>query len=328
MKKAIITGCLGQDGSYMAEQLLALGYEVHGIVRGVSSAAHHYVQGVTYHIGDMRDKLSLENIFRKVWPDEVYNFAGQVFVPTSWTNPEATFDVNVCGLTRILSIVDSLKRDTKVYQASSSEMYGNVGGSLNESSPMKPVSPYGISKLAAHKLAEVYRAKGLYVVGGILYNHESPRRAEHMVTRKITKQVARWALGDEGTLELGNTHASRDWGHARDYMRGIYLMMKQETPDDYVLGTGMSHSVNEFLHTAVKSAGLKWDDVKHLIVTNANPFMRQGELFYLQADASKAHILLGWKPQTTFAELVEEMVQSDIKAEQNRMQLEEAGGHL
>lgn len=323
MKKALITGCLGQDGSYMAEYLLSLGgYEVHGIVRGINYLSENSVRGVNYHIGDMRDELSLENIFRKVWPDELYNFAGQVFVPSSWTQPEETFDVNVCGLTRLMKIVKNLKSDTRVYQASSSEMYGNVGGALNEYSPMKPVSPYGVSKLAAHKLVEVYRNTGLFVVGGILYNHESKRRAEHMVTRKISKHVAKWAVGERDILELGDTAAARDWGHAKDYVRGIWMMLQQNKPDDFVLGTGVTHTVSNFLQAAVKAAGLRWGDVKPLVKINTKAFSRQGELHYLRADYSKAKIVLGWEPETSFEDLVKEMVQSDIDKEHKRMKLE------
>jgi GDPmannose 4,6-dehydratase len=322
MKKALITGVLGQDGSYMAEHLLALGYEVHGIARGLNYLSENSVRGVTYHVADLRDELSLENVFRKVWPDELYNFAGQVFVPTSWTQPEETFDVNVCGLTRLVRIVKTLKSDTKIYQASSSEMYGNVGGALNEYSAMKPVSPYGVSKLAAHRLVEVYRSIGLFVVGGILYNHESPRRAEHMVTRKITKHVAKWAVGERGVLELGNMAAARDWGHAKDYVRGIWMMMQQNKPDDFVLGSGVSHTVSNFLQAAVRAAGLRWGDVEPLVKANTKAFSREGELHYLRADYSKAKIVLNWEPEISFEELVKEMVLSDIEKEHKRMKVE------
>lgn len=325
MKKALITGICGQDGSYLAEHLLSLGsYEVHGITRGFTSGFGNYVRGVTYHIGDMRDEVSLENAFRKVWPDEVYNFAAQTFVPTSWSLPEETFDVNVGGLTRLLKIVERLKKDTKVYQAGSSEQFGNVGGSLEEYSPMKPVSPYGISKTAAHKMVEVYRGTGLYVVGGILFNHESPRRTENMVTRKITRHVAKWALGDKDVLELGNLQAARDWAHAKDMVRGIWMMMQQEKADDYVLGTGQTHTVLNFLQQSVKAAGLRWGDVKHLVRGNQKAFVRKGELHYLRADASKAKIVLGWEPEVTFDELVKDMVMSDIELEQRKLQIQVA----
>jgi len=239
MKKALITGALGQDGSYLAELLLQKGYEVHGTGRGIiNNEQCHYVPGVTYHVADLRDQVSIEGAFRKIWPDEIYNLAAQVFVPTSWDVPAETFDINVGGLARILKLVDSYKRDTKVYQASSSEMYGNQNGALDENTPFAPVSPYGVSKTAAHQLAHVYRTKGLFVVCGILFNHESPRRGEHMVTRKITKQVAKWVKGDKGILWLGNRGATRDWGHARDYVEAMWMMMQHHTPDDFVIGTG------------------------------------------------------------------------------------------
>jgi GDPmannose 4,6-dehydratase len=312
MKKAIITGATGQDGAYMSEYLLSLGYEVHGIVKGVSGMESNYVDGVIYHVGDLRDELSLENAFRKVWPDEIYNFGAQTFVPTSWTQPEETFDVNVSGLGRLLKIVEKLKKDTKVYQAGTSEQFGNVGGALNEYSPMRPVSPYGVSKLAAHHLVDVYRQVGLFVVGGVLFNHESPRRAMYFVTRKITLQVAKWALGDRSVLKLGDVKAERDWSHAVDMVRGIHMMMQQDKPDDYVLGSGMSYSISQFLDAALKAAKLKVADVHGLIEANAKEFMRQGELYSLKADASKAKIVLGWEPKISFDDLVKQMVEFDI----------------
>jgi GDPmannose 4,6-dehydratase len=322
MKKALITGCCGQDGSYLAEHLLRLGYEVHGLAKGL--CYENVTAGVTVHVGDLRDAVGLENIFRKVWPNEVYNLGGQVFVPTSWRHSEETFDVNVGGLTRLLEIVDRLKQDTKVYQASSSEMFGNVGGVLNEHSPMHPVSPYGVSKLAAHHMVHVYRAKDLYVVSGILFNHESPRRGEHMVTRKITRAVAKWAMGDECMLELGNPEAARDWGEARDYVRAMHLMMQQQEPDDYVVGTGTTHTVNEFLLAAVESAGLQWPEVASFVRYNAKAFTRQNELHTLKADAAKAKIVLGWAPQNSFEMLVGHMVHADIQKEHQRIKIEES----
>jgi len=310
MKKALITGIAGQDGSYLAEHLLALDYEVHGISRGL--VYENIVKGVKVHVGDLRDDISLENVFRKVWPDELYNLAGQVFVPTSWTCPTETFDVNVGGLARLLKIVDNLKRDTKVYQASSSEMFGNVGGALDENSPMNPVSPYGCSKLAAHKLVDVYRQKGLYVVSGILFNHESPRRGEHMVTRKITRHVANWVLGGMDRLELGNMMAARDWGHAIDYVKAMHLMLQQSNAGDYVVGTGETHTVREFLDTALLVAGLQKENYAKLIVSSVDSFRRPNELHVLRAAPNKANFVLDWKPRVSFEELVADMVNTDI----------------
>ena len=311
MKKALITGALGQDGSYLAELLLAKGYEVHGISRGVIGLEEcHYVAGVKYHVADLRDEIALENTFRKVWPDEVYNLAAQVFVPTSWSIPAETFDVNVGGLSRILKIVDNWKSDTKIYQASSSEMFGNQNGALDESTPLKPVSPYGASKAAAHQLAHVYRDKGLFVVCGILFNHESPRRGEHMVTRKITKHVAKWSRGDNDPLRLGRGDSTRDWGHAKDYVEGMWEIMQHPTPDDFVICTGESHTVYHFVQEAMEAAHVK----SKKVIYGTPEFTRNNELYHLKACAKKAYVALGWEPKISFKELVWEMINADIKA--------------
>lgn len=262
VKRALITGINGQDGSYLAEFLLSLGlYEVHGTVRMMHPGASNITSvlgQVRLHYADLRDVLSLEKVIRKVNPDEIYNLAGQVFVPTSWSQPAETFDVNVGGLARILAIVEKAAPEARVYQASSSEMYGNVYSDkpLNERDRMRPVSPYGASKLAAHKLVDVYRQKGYYVASGILFNHESPRRGEEMVTRKIARHVARWAAGDRTDLKLGNLFAQRDWGFAGDYVKAMHLMLQQPYGDDYVIGTGIAHSVQTFLAKAIEAAGL------------------------------------------------------------------------
>jgi GDPmannose 4,6-dehydratase len=321
MKKALITGAAGQDGSFLCEYLLANGYEVHGTVKGIVRGASSgvpvgdnltYVNGVHYHVANSRDKLSLENVFRKVWPDEVYNLAGQVFVPTSWTEPEETFDINVGGLTRLLNIILDLKRDTRIYQASSSEMYGNCSGVLNEDSPMNPTSPYGVSKYAAHQLVSIYRDKGLYVVAGILFNHEGTRRGTHMVTRKISRHVAGWACGDMSVLELGNMEAARDWGNATDYVVAMHKMLQQDMADDYVIGTGETHTVKEFVECSVAAAGLKWDDYRKLVVSDTKAFSRTHEIWQLRADYWKAKQQLDWEPKTTFNDLVKLMVEHDI----------------
>lgn len=323
MKKALITGIGGQDGSLLAEHLLKLGYEVHGIARGLVYENLKFLSSVTIHVSDMRDKVSLENVFRKVWPDEVYNLAGQVFVPTSWTQPEETFDVNVGGLTRMLNIIWELKRNTRLYQASSSEMYGNRSGALNEDSPMNPTSPYGVSKHAAHQIAGIYRERGLYVVAGILFNHEGPRRGTHMVTRKITRHVAQWANGGKDVLELGNMEASRDWGNAADYVVAMHKMLQRVDPEDFVIGTGECHTVAEFLEEAVKAAGLRMQDVEHLIKTDTKAFSRTHEIWQLKADFWKAQHQLDWEPTTTFQGLVKLMVDHDIA----QARTEERVGH-
>lgn len=327
MKKALITGIGGQDGSYLAEHLYRLGYEVHGTIR--RSAGYHknvtvfHLGNCTFHYADLRDETSLETIIRRVHPGEIYNLAGQTFVPPSWTHPAETFDVNVGGLARILKLVELVDKKIRVYQASSSEMYGNVISTaagkltgnlaLNEHSAMNPVSPYGVSKLAAHKLVDAYRQKGLYVVSGILFNHESPRRGEEMVTRKITKHIAQWVTGNKIPLKLGNVYTQRDWGFAGDYVQAMQAMLWQEQADDYVVGTGEAHSVDEFLRLAVKSAGLIYDHVSDMIHTEAREFSRENELNCLVADSEKANDVLNWRPIVSFEELVTMMVESDVE---------------
>jgi GDPmannose 4,6-dehydratase len=335
MKKALVTGALGQDGSYMCEYLLSLGYEVWGTVRyeAKNKREHeNYVLGVNYRFADMRDKLSLETLIRQCHPDEIYNFAGQVFVPTSWTQPEETFDVNTNGLARILSIVEKVCPSCKIYQASSSEMYGNIimkprslglstsslpFAHLTENSPMHPVSPYGVSKFAAHKLVDVYRNKGLYIVSGIAFNHESPRRGSEMVTRKITKYMAEVKDGknEVSTLRLGNPDAKRDWGFAGDFVKAMHKSLQQEISEDYVIGTGEVHSVREFVNAAIGCTDIKFNfgDIQY----NCIEFNRPNELYCLIADYSKAKQQLGWQPETSFHDLVKMMVDADYKRYQN-----------
>lgn len=313
MKTVLITGVLGQDGSYLAELLLSKGYNVHGVTRGmIGSINSNYIAGVKYHVADMRDAVALENVFRKVWPDEVYNLAAQVFVPTSWSIPSETFDINVGGLGNLLKIINDYKPNTKLYQASSSEMFGNQSGVLDENAPFKPVSPYGVSKVAAHELAHVYRQKGLFVVCGILFNHESPRRGSHMVTRKITEHIAKWVIGDTSELRLGNGQASRDWGHANDYVEAMHLMMQYKTPDDFVIATGESHTVAEFVQEALLAA--PFGTTKGEIVFNAPEFTRSNELFHLRGCPNKAKVMLGWTAKTSFKSLVREMVEHDVES--------------
>jgi GDPmannose 4,6-dehydratase len=322
MKRALITGISGQDGSYLAEYLLRLGYQVFGIVRrepGTMRWLTAIQDRIELLYGDLRDAQSLEVAFQKSWPDELYNLAGQVFVPTSWECPAETFDANVGGLARLLSIVERRKSDTRVYQASSSEMYGNTDGFCRESTRFQPTSPYGISKMAAHRLAEIYRARGIYSVGGILFNHESPRRGPEMVTRKITRAAAAWAAGDKTKLKLGNLEARRDWGFAGDYVKAMHAMLQQPTPKDYVVGTGKSHSVSEFVTLVLAALHSRFDgrfaDAKlEDFVELDSRLLRTGEIHDLRADPSLARTELNWKPDVDFPALVNLMVEADLTA--------------
>jgi len=321
MKKAIITGISGQDGSYLAEYLLELGYKVYGLVRRESATMRwltHVQDRVEILYGDMRDAVSLEVAFAKADPDEVYNLAGQVFVPTSWELPSETFDINVGGLARMLNIVERLKPDTRVYQASSSEMYGNLNGLRNEDTIMAATSPYGVSKTAAHRLCDVYRARGIYAVGGILFNHESPRRGPEMVTRKITLAAADWAQGKKNKVRLGNMQARRDWGFAGDYVRAMHAMLQQEKPTDYVIATGESHSVYDFVVEVLRCLDLTPEgnnvaDVVNDYVEVDPKLFRTGEIHDLRGDATRARRLLQWQPAVDFKGLVRMMVESDTK---------------
>jgi GDPmannose 4,6-dehydratase len=324
MKSALITGISGQDGSYLAEYLLELGYQVWGLVRRGPSSMQ-WLEPIRRRIevvyGDLRDAESLGVAFQKAWPDEVYNLAGQVFVPTSWEYPAETFDINVGGFVRLLQIVERTKRGTRVYQASSSEMVGNWDGLCDEQTPFRPTSPYGTSKLAAHRLAEVYRQRGLYAVGGILFNHESPRRGPEMVTRKISRVAARWLLGDRTKLALGNLQARRDWGFAGDYIKAMHAMLQQPEPRDYVIGTGVSHSVSDFLleiMAAMRELGPSShvpQSVEEWVEVDPQ-FLRTGEIHDLRADASVARRDLGWQPAVGFKQLVKMMLESDLAATQ------------
>jgi GDPmannose 4,6-dehydratase len=322
MKKALITGISGQDGSYLAEYLLDLGYRVYGLVRresGTMRWLNHIQDKVEVLYGDMRDSVSLEVAFAKASPDEVYNLAGQVFVPTSWHIPAETFDINVGGLARLLNIAERLKPDTRIYQASSSEMYGNLDGLRNEQTALNPTSPYGVSKTAAHGLCGVYRARGVYAVGGVLFNHESPRRGPEMVTRKITLAAADWAQGKKNKLKLGNMQARRDWGFAGDYVRAMHAMLQQEQPNDYVIATGQSHSVYEFVVEVLRCldkvpSGADVAGVVNEYVEVDPKLFRTGEIHDLRGDASLARRALNWQPEVDFKGLVRMMVESDTSA--------------
>jgi GDPmannose 4,6-dehydratase len=329
MKRVLITGISGQDGSFLAEYLLSLNYEVYGLVRRNPDSLR-WIEPMRADVelmyGDMRDSESLVAAFQRAWPDEVYNLAGQVFVPTSWLCPAETFDMNVGGLARLLQIVEGQKRDTRVYQASSSEMYGNSNpsGACNEQTPFSPTSPYGTSKLAAHRLCEVYRGRGLFIVSGILFNHESPRRGPEMVTRKITRALASWACGNKTKLQLGNVHARRDWGFAGDYVRAMHAMLQQPTPRDYVIGTGESHSVGQFVELALNElarvSGSTRTNMEDIVEIDPR-LLRTGEINEVRADATLARTELGWNPRVTFPSLVRMMIDADFAATRRALPL-------
>jgi len=320
MKRALITGICGQDGTYLAEYLLELGYQVFGVVRREPQTArwlHPISDRLELVYGDLRDATSLEVAFRKAAPDEVYNLAAQVFVPTSWEYPAETFDVNVGGLARLLQIVERQKSGARVYQASSSEMFGNVDGLCNEQTPLAPTSPYGVSKMAAHRLVQTYRERGLFVVGGILFNHESPRRGPEMVTRKITRAAAGWARGDKKKLQLGNVQARRDWGFAGDYVKAMHAMLQQKTPTDFVVGTGESHSVAEFVGQVLTELQILTGNasfagpIERYVVVDPR-LVRTNEIHDLRADSRLIRKELGWETKVDFPSLVRMMLQSDL----------------
>jgi len=322
MKAALVTGISGQDGSYLAEHLLGLGYQVYGLVRrapGSTSWLAPIADRIELLHGDLRDASSLDTAFRTAWPDEVYNLAGQTSVPSSWEVPGETFDVNVGGLARLLEVVERRRPDTRVYQASSSEIFGNVDGLCNEMTPLHPTSPYGISKLAAHRLCEVYRGRGVYAVSGILFNHESPRRCPEMVTRKITRAAAAWARGDRTKLKLGNLEARRDWGFAGDYVKAMQVMLQRPAPKDYVLGTGESHSVADFVAQALvelralNGGGFAFSTLEECVEIDPR-LLRTGEIRDSRADAAMARRELGWKPDVEFPDMVRMMVRADLEA--------------
>jgi GDPmannose 4,6-dehydratase len=316
MKKALIAGVAGQDGSYLAQYLLDKGYQVSGIVRSEVSAAENLknvIGRIQLLYGDLTDQLSLLAAVKKSDPQEIYNVAGQPFVPNSWASPQETMNVNVGGVSRLLDIIERTDRRIKLYQASSSEMFGNHGGACSEETPLMPTSPYGVSKLAAHHLCRVYREKGIFAVGGILFNHESPRRGPEMVTRKISRHVALWMSGINEPLRLGRMDVCRDWGFAGDYVEAMHLMLQQEKPVDYVIGTGEARSVQEFLHCALTAANIPYDSAAHLI-SHDEAFVRENEIHSLCANAGRARRELGWRPETTFAQLVKMMVEADFAA--------------
>jgi len=320
-KKALITGITGQDGSYLAEFLLGKGYEVHGIVRRAStfnrgrldavwSDPHLSHTRLFLHYGHLSDSGSLTRILVDIQPDEIYNLAAQSHVRVSFDNPEYTMDINATGTLRLLETLRDSELKPRFYQASSSEMYGKVMEvPQTETTPFYPRSPYGVSKVAAYWATINYRESyGMHASNGILFNHESPRRGEGFVTRKITRAVAHILAGLEDKLYLGNLDAKRDWGYAREYVEAMWQMLQQDEPGEYVIATGESHSVREFLEEAFSQVGLDWE--KYVAIEPR--YLRPTEVALLVGDASKAQRQLGWKPATTFKSLVKLMVQADI----------------
>lgn len=314
MRKALITGINGQDGSHLAELLLSKGYAVHGMVRRSSTENHnrleHIRSQIELHQGDLLDQTSVAQVLERVMPDEVYNLAAMSFVPTSWAQPVLTAEFTAVGVTRLLDAVRQICPKARFYQASSSEMFGKVLQTpQREDTPFYPRSPYGVAKVYGHFITVNYRESyNLYACSGILFNHEGPRRGLEFVTRKISHTVARIKLGMASELRLGNLQAKRDWGYAGDYVRAMYLMLQQDEPDDYVIGTGETHSVQEFVEIAFDHVGLDWQ--KHVIVDPQ--FYRPAEVDLLLSDPTKAQKKLGWKPEVSFADLVRMMVDNDV----------------
>ena len=313
-QKALITGITGQDGSYLAELLLEKGYEVHGLVRRSSSfntwRIDHVRDRLALHYGDLVDQNSLARTLETIEPQEVYNLAAQSHVKVSFEMPEYTANVTALGVLRLLDAVREVDLKARVYQAGSSEMYGLVQETpQTERTPFHPRSPYAISKVFGHWMAVNYReGYGLHVSNGILFNHESPRRGENFVTRKITMGVAAIKQGKAKELRLGNLDAKRDWGFAKDYVEAMWLMLQQPQPDDYVVATGETHSVRDFLEEAFASVGLAWKD----FVKVDPKYFRPAEVDVLLGDSTKARRVLGWKPKVGFKELVRLMVEADL----------------
>ena len=313
-KRAIITGISGQDGSYLAELLLEKGYEVTGVVRRTSAANYwrieHLLDRITLRPGDVLDQMSLMRIVQDVRPHEFYNLAAMSFVPASWDQPLLTGEYNSQGVTRMLEAIRQVDPGVRIYQASSSEMYGRVREvPQTELTPFYPRSPYGVSKVFGHYITVNYRESyGLFACSGILFNHESPRRGLEFVTRKVTDGVASIKLGLADHLALGNLDARRDWGFAGDYVRAMWLMLQQETADDYVIATGASHSVRHLVEVAFGHAGLDWQQY----VRTDPKLLRPAEVDHLIGDASRAKQVLGWEPTVSFEQLIGMMVDADL----------------
>lgn len=313
-RTALITGITGQDGSYLAEFLLSKGYAVHGMVRRTSSInlerISHLQKSIHLHQGDLLDQSSLTKLLSQVRPQEVYNLAAMSFVPTSWDQPVYTGEATGLGVTRLLDSIRQVDPSIRFYQASSSEMFGKVHETpQRETTILHPRSPYGVAKVYGHYITINYRESyNLFACSGILFNHESPRRGPEFVTRKISMGVARIAMGLDTELRLGNLDAKRDWGFAGDYVRAMWLMLQQAEADDFVVGTGETHSVREFVEIAFNRVGLDWK--KHVVIDPA--FYRPAEVDLLLADPTKARKKLGWEPETGFEQLVMEMVDADV----------------
>ena len=320
MPSALITGVTGQDGSYLAEFLLAKGYEVYGVVRRTSHHSYerieHILDRITVVAADLLDQHSLTVVIRNTKPDEVYNLAAQSFVPASWTQPVLTGEFTALGVTRILEAVRLACPTARFYQASSSEMFGRVTETpQRETTPFYPRSPYGVAKVYGHWITVNYRESyGLYAVSGILFNHESPRRGVEFVTRKVTDAVARIKLGLQEEVRLGNLDARRDWGYAGDYVDAMWRMLQQPEPRDYVVGTGVSHSVRDLVDIAFGHVGLAWES--HVVLDPA--LIRPAEVEALVADPARARADLGWSPSVSFEEMIRMMVDADLERWRNR----------
>ncbi len=314
-KKALITGITGQDGSYLAEFLLRKGYEVYGMVRRTSTVRYERIQEFQQELhlvqGDMGDLSSLITAISTVEPDEVYNLAAQSFVPTSWNQPVFTGDITGLGVTRLLDAVRTVNPAIRFYQASSSEMFGKVREvPQTETTPFYPRSPYGVAKVYGHWITVNYRESyDLFTCSGILFNHESPRRGMEFVTRKATYHTAKIKLGLADEIRIGNLDSKRDWGYAGDYVQAMWLMLQQDEPDDYIIATGQTHSVERLLEVAFGHVGLNWRDY----AIQDPRFMRPAEVDLLVGDPTKAHAKLGWEPEVSFEELIGMMVESDLK---------------
>jgi GDPmannose 4,6-dehydratase len=315
MNKALITGVTGQDGSYLADFLLAQGYEVFGVVRRASTENFARIEHIRDRIhliqADLLDQLSVIDALERAEPSEVYNLAAQSFVPTSWQQPVLTAEFDAVGVTRMLEAIRLVDRKIRFYQASSSEMFGKVREiPQRETTPFYPRSPYGVAKVYGHFITVNYRESyGLFACSGILFNHESPRRGKEFVTRRISDGVARIKLGLADELRLGNLEAHRDWGFAGDYVRAMWMMLQQEQADDYVVATGVAHSVREFADLAFAHVGLRWKDY----VRQDSSLMRPAEVDHLIGDSTKARRVLGWKPEVDFEGLVKMMVDADLE---------------
>jgi GDPmannose 4,6-dehydratase len=335
-KKALVTGITGQDGSYLAEWLLSQGYEVHGIVRRSSSfntsridhvyADPHDQPKLTLHYGDLSDGTNLRKLLAQIQPDEIYNLGAQSHVRVSFDQPEYTADVVGTGVLRLLEAFRDTIQDTgksiKLYQAGSSEMFGAANPPQSEATPFHPRSPYAVSKVAGHWYCVNYRESyGLFICNGILFNHESPRRGETFVTRKITRALTRIKLGLQPKLYLGNLDAKRDWGFAGDYVKAMWMMLQQPEPDDYVVATGEAYSVAQFLDKAASHLDMDWKEV----VEFDPRYLRPAEVDYLLGDPSKAQKAFGWKPETSFDQLVKMMVESDLDLARKEQILRDAG---